>query len=199
MNRGNIEHPTSNIQHPMPGESGGEPPQSKRSRGNGRGFRFMVPMPARSARRLSMNRPNRREVWSARTCPRFDSRRHVASLKAATCRRTPRRCRANQFMVPRRVQFWRWRLPMNLRFAGTPPPSPPVGERVASGRVRGFRGSIREAFGEISPCTREHRTSNIQHRTSNGLLLAVSGCWMFDVGCSMFFPVQAFKSQSEAG
>ncbi len=28
-------------------------------------------------------------LWSARTCPRFGSRRHVASLKAASCRRIP--------------------------------------------------------------------------------------------------------------
>ncbi len=37
---------------------------------------------------------------SARTCPRFVSTRRVASRKAATCRRTPRRCRGNWFMVP---------------------------------------------------------------------------------------------------
>ena len=28
-------------------------------------------------------------IWSARTCPRFETTRHVASKKAATCRRTP--------------------------------------------------------------------------------------------------------------
>ena len=41
---------------------------------------------------------------SARTCPRFVSTRHVASRKAATCRRTPRRCRGNWFMVPMHVK-----------------------------------------------------------------------------------------------
>ena len=29
-------------------------------------------------------------LWSARTCPRFGPTRHVASRKAATCRRTPK-------------------------------------------------------------------------------------------------------------
>ncbi len=51
---------------------------------------------------------------SARTCPRFVSTRHVASRKAATCRRTPRRCRGNWFMVAMRVPPWRSRLPMNV-------------------------------------------------------------------------------------
>ena len=35
-------------------------------------------------------RPRQLWLWSARTCPRFGSTRHVASRKAATCCRTPK-------------------------------------------------------------------------------------------------------------
>jgi hypothetical protein len=35
----------------------------------------------------------------------------------------------------------------------------------------------------------KHPTTNIQHRTPNvrrAAALGFTGCWMFDVGCSMF-------------
>jgi hypothetical protein len=66
-----------------------------------------VPRCARSwGRFCSLHEPDvHPQVFgSARTCPRFVSTRHVASRKAATCRRTPKRCRGNWFMVPMHVR-----------------------------------------------------------------------------------------------
>ncbi len=63
--------------------------------------RFMVPMHAKDRKEAPHEPDVHPQVFgSARTCPRFVSTRHVASRKAATCRRTPRRCRGNWFMVP---------------------------------------------------------------------------------------------------
>ena len=79
---GNIEHPTSNEgKEPSPHP---DPLPSHPS---------LYPHP------VPFHEPDG-QLGSARTCPRFVSTRHVASRKAATCRRTPRRCRGNWFMVP---------------------------------------------------------------------------------------------------
>ncbi len=65
--------------------------------------RFMVPMRAKN-RKEAFHEPDvHPQVFgSARTCPRFVSTRHVASRKAATCRRTPRRQPDARQRVPTR-------------------------------------------------------------------------------------------------
>ena len=107
-------------------------------------------------------------LGSARTCPRFVSTRRVASRKAATCRRTPRRCRGNWFMVP-----------MHAKGRKEALHEPGFGARTAlSARTRfaeladkAVRAPVRRGF--MVPMHAKnrkeafHEPGNIQHPTSN--------------------------------
>ena len=81
---------------------------------------------------------------SARTCPRIVSTRHVASRKAATCRRTPRRCRGNWFMVPMHAKNRKEALHESGKRPPHPIPLPQGGEgtrRAMCGRFKFQRRS----------------------------------------------------------
>ncbi len=116
MNPGNIEHPTSNAQHPMNTQTECHWMFDVGCFASVQGFKARK-ISGNSHPALSMNRPKPRQVLDcASPLALFQWANAVA--KAAEDCRSPRRWRENEsairFMAPMRVQSWRSRLPMNL-------------------------------------------------------------------------------------